>query len=481
MLHEILDFLYKVFVEWPGDRIAAFVIGVLVGVALLLWLSVRLGWMALPGKARALEREKEALDRERESLAQRVREEQGKNAALHQMVENLNDRHHRECNHIHGRLDEERDKTRGLAAEVEKWHGLAESRQGIVDALWEHLAKVRHAGKHFLAKWKDSERRIGEILSQDGRFWERPPGDRVVPFRPARKGVAAIVAVMNLKGGVGKSTLTANIGFAFAGAGLRVLLIDLDHQATLTSLCLSRQDAEDTQKGEGKLVNNLFKADRALDEVLYRNLVSLPGFPGSSLLAVSPNFLQVEEMVKARWLLHPGERDFRYLLREALHAPLLQERFDLVLIDCPPRPTASCINALAAADQTLIPTLPDHASSQAVPLMLGWMRLLKDRGICPDLKILGVVANRVHTAGRLTMREKSLWKDLERLCKEAWSQPVYHFERTVPNKPAFAEAAIVPTPAAFHATLEPIFRELTEEMLSRKVLHERRKLANVSS
>jgi hypothetical protein len=116
-----------------------------------------------------------------------------------------------------------------------------------------------------------------------------------------------------------------------------------------------------------------------------------------------------------------------------------------------------------------------------VPLMIGWMRHLRERCICPDLKVLGVVANRVFSDRRLTMREKAIWKELTTLCKEAWGQPVYHFERTVPNKSLFADAALLPEPAAFKPGLDSIFRELTEEMLSRKVLHERRKLANVSS
>src|SRR5262249_4667802 len=152
-------------------------------------------------------------------------------------------------------------------------------------------------------------------------------------------------------------SLTANIAYTLWTSGKRVLLIDLDYQGSLTNLCLPPEKLGDLRLGQGRFAQNVFTAENGHADAAWNNLT--PIGKQSYLLAANEALADVEESVKARWLIDPKRHDCRYILREALHAPIFQERFDFVLIDCPPRLTLAGINALAAADFVLVPVIPD--------------------------------------------------------------------------------------------------------------------------
>ena len=65
----------------------------------------------------------------------------------------------------------------------------------------------------------------------------------------------------------------------------------------------------------------------------------------------------------------------------------------MVLIDCPPRLTTGCVNALAASDYVLIPVLLEETSVEAVPRILTWLKLFQSE-VCRELDVLGVVGNK---------------------------------------------------------------------------------------
>src|SRR5207253_2061743 len=95
----------------------------------------------------------------------------------------------------------------------------------------------------------------------------------------------------------------------------------------------------------------------------------------------------LEMELLAKWLLDPAKGDVRYLLRAALHSPAIQEQYDYVLIDCPPRLTTACVNALAASDFLLIPAQADQVSSRSVPHLLKRLKTLREAGVLPDLGV----------------------------------------------------------------------------------------------
>jgi cellulose biosynthesis protein BcsQ len=162
---------------------------------------------------------------------------------------------------------------------------------------------------------------------------------------------APIVSLANLKGGVGKTTITANLGATFAKLGLRVLMIDLDYQSSLSSLCLTPQESDQVRR-TGRYLNGVLESCGDLSK-LNLNVTLLKADLGAGQLYLAPvneALADLENQLMTRWYSGLTGDDVRYRLRHALHSPQLREHYEIVLLDCPPRLTTCCVNALAASD-----------------------------------------------------------------------------------------------------------------------------------
>jgi cellulose biosynthesis protein BcsQ len=243
---------------------------------------------------------------------------------------------------------------------------------------------------------------IGKLQKQwddleafDGKLWQRENSGATMPFVPAPSRKVRFLAVMNLKGGVGKTTLSANLGVALARKGRRVLLVDLDFQGSLTRLCMTPADIKHAAKRgmscNRLLVGNSNSKSLAVHELAQRvTTVMLPDGV-CDIIGADDSLAEAELKAQARWLVSQ-KPDARYLFREAFHREDFVNRYDWVLFDCPPRLTTTCINALACADYLLIPVLLEQGSVAALPHTLGWLKLLPH---VTHARLLGVVANRV--------------------------------------------------------------------------------------
>lgn len=222
--------------------------------------------------------------------------------------------------------------------------------------------------------------------------------------------MAKVIAFVNQKGGVGKTTSAVNVASYLAHFGKRVLLMDLDSQANATSgLGIRREE----------LKSNIYDALCGridLREILYQGLVknlhiapAAPDLAGANI-----------ELVNV-----PGRE---FLLKKLL-VPINQD-YDYIIIDSPPSLGILTINALAASDSVVIPVQCEYYALEGLSQLLYTINLVQ-KNLNPDLNILGVV---------LTMRDKKtrIANDVVREVQKNFPGRV--FETIVPRNVRLAEA-----------------------------------------
>jgi len=315
--------------------------------------------------------------------------------------------------------------------------------------------------------------KLSMIAEADGRVWTLAPRLECPTFLHRDDRRARIVAFANMKGGVGKTTLTANLGASLAQQGYRVLLIDLDHQHSLSDLCF-RERHRQQLINSGRLIERIL--DQAVTEPADLRICIEPVAVCENLhcIACDEGLITIEDRLQARWLLDPEKCDVRFLLRSALHRTEILNDYDFVLLDCPPRLTTGMVNALAAADFVTIPVKLDQLSLNAVPRMINWVySFKKESEICPHLQLLGVIANETHYRTGFTEAEQSSWSRLKQKAMDRWHAHVHLFERPIPRNRAFRQAAQENGFAAILPEMDAVFRDLTEEFLNRTPHHAR--------
>lgn len=282
------------------------------------------------------------------------------------------------------------------------------------------------------------EKRMKAALKLEGQLWNARSLQKRPKFRELGWRKRAIVSVLNLKGGVGKTTLTAHLGTAFARRGYRVLLVDLDLQGSLTSMLLP-QEKINQQMADGRLVQHFFnRAAEDKTEKLPDYAVEVLHDEASGgrldVIGTTDKLAYAELNLTMRWLMGTGDRDTRFLLRKSLHLMSVSTAYDLVLIDCPPLVNISCVNALAASDYLLVPTTMSRKSMERVPGLL--KRVVRNeqfvKFINPKLQVLGLVANRTFRDD-LTQNERADWAQLGAWGKDAYGVDVPRFNTTVPD------------------------------------------------
>ena len=173
------------------------------------------------------------------------------------------------------------------------------------------------------------------------------------------------VAVINQKGGTGKTTTTINLGSALSKLGKRVLLIDLDPQGNLSySLAVTEPKAT---------LADAFLGNTPLQEVLVEKdgLWIAPG--SNELVDIEISLVSQPEREK---FLHTMIKDL--------------EGFDYILIDCPPSLSVLTLNALTASDEVLIPLQMEVLTLQGLDQILNTVQKIK-KAFNPKLKIKGIV------------------------------------------------------------------------------------------
>jgi chromosome partitioning protein len=186
-----------------------------------------------------------------------------------------------------------------------------------------------------------------------------------------------IFTVANQKGGVGKTTSAVNVAAALAMGGLRTLIIDLDPQGNAsTAFGIARDEVQGMYE---VITKDLPVRDAAL---------KVPGFPHLEIIPATQSLANAEvELVPM------VARELR--LKKALVNYLAEcanrgERFDYVIIDCPPSLGLLTINALVAADELMIPIQCEYYSLEGLTLLLHTVSLIQEH-LNPNIKLTTIL------------------------------------------------------------------------------------------
>ena len=179
-----------------------------------------------------------------------------------------------------------------------------------------------------------------------------------------------IYTLVNQKGGVGKTTTAINVGAYLAKFGQKVLIVDIDPQANATSSL-----GADKQSVKGGVYESLLGAS-ATNLILHNNALNISLLPSSPALAGAEVELVEEE-----------KREFR--LRAALEP--LQERYDYILIDCPPSLGLLTVNGLVAGkDGIIIPVQCEYLALEGLGQLMQTIQRVQT-GLFPEMKVRGLV------------------------------------------------------------------------------------------
>ena len=179
--------------------------------------------------------------------------------------------------------------------------------------------------------------------------------------------MAKVVAIVNQKGGVGKTTTCVNLAAILRAKGLRVLLCDFDPQANATS----GMGVDKTRSnGVYDVLINGMETEKAIVATPYGDVL-----PSSKALAGAG-----VEMIDLP--------DRQFLLKKALEQ--VRELYDYIFIDCPPSLELLTLNALCAADSLLVPLQGEYYALEGLSDLMGTVRIVR-RGLKPKLEIEGVL------------------------------------------------------------------------------------------
>jgi len=221
-----------------------------------------------------------------------------------------------------------------------------------------------------------------------------------------------VIAVANQKGGVGKTTTAVNLAACLAATGKRMLLFDLDPQANATSgLGLEKIEGGSAYRsllGEGSLADKI-------QPTPFTNLQIIPS--EVDLCGADIELPRLE---------NPLQR-----AAQSLQPILDAQRFDLVLIDCPPSLGVLTLNAFAAADSLIVPLQCEYYALEGISMTTRILGQLRNTGVNPRLELAGVVMTMFDGRTKLSQQVVSE-------VREHFGQLV--FETVIPRTTRLAEA-----------------------------------------
>lgn len=243
-----------------------------------------------------------------------------------------------------------------------------------------------------------------------------------------------VVLIANLKGGVGKTTVTANLSAHCAvKRDEKILCVDFDYQGSLTSMAFPDaidETLDGSNSRAGKLIDGEYN-----DELLASIAIPLPQTSNFKFIPSDYPLAQVENRLMVSWLLGDTDDDIRGRLANVFSG----DNFERIIIDAPPRLTTSCIQGLYVSSRIIIPTILDGLGTPAVGRFIEQIYDLRLNGLCPNLKKIHVLGTMVDL-GNSTDRSQYEFLKLA-LNKYVGFVELVPFELSVPEKKEFSRRA----------------------------------------
>ena len=199
--------------------------------------------------------------------------------------------------------------------------------------------------------------------------------------RKMKEGKNKTIAIVNQKGGVGKTATTFNLGASLAANGKKVMLVDLDQQGDLT-YCLGYEEPDDLDGTVAELMEVYLAEDDYSSEIIKRYVLTNE-YDGYQVDYLTCN---CEMSAVETGLVNAVSRE--YVLKNILKE--ISDQYDYILLDCAPSLGMITINALVAADTVLIPLCAKKLSSKGLNLLVKNILRVKKR-LNPGLDIEGIL------------------------------------------------------------------------------------------
>ena len=271
-------------------------------------------------------------------------------------------------------------------------------------------------------------------------LWNNEKKDDIIMKCPKERStkMGRIIAIANQKGGVGKTTTAINLSASLASLGKKVLAIDMDPQGNMSSgLGVDKNEVE-------KTVYDLIIGNIGIEECIYEEVIeNLDVLPSNIDLSAA----EIELI---------GVDNKEYILRDEVNK--VKEKYDFIIIDCPPALSMLTINAMTTSDSVLVPIQCEYYALEGLSQLIHTIELVQER-LNPELEIEGVVFTMYDARTNLSLQVVENVKD-------NLNQNIY--KTIIPRNVRLAEAPSYGMPINMYDTRSSgaeAYRLLAEEVI----------------